>query len=78
MSACCASGGSMMAGGCATQHERPNFAATASVPDLVAPAVFVGAVASLTDDPSSGRPAGVVAASSRSPGDTLAGTRLRI
>jgi hypothetical protein len=76
--ACCTIGAPMMGNSCATGHERPSFVATSSSSDLVAPATAIGVVASLTGDPSSGRAAGVVIASSRSPGDSLAGTRLRI
>jgi hypothetical protein len=63
---------------CPAGSERPDFKAVTSVPEVLSPAVALGAVSVTGPNTSNGRFLGLVPASARGSGDRLAGTRLRV
>jgi hypothetical protein len=79
MGSCCdESGQTMSSSSCPTGDQRPDFKATAAVPEVFSCAVPLGVACTL--GPNLGRGWGYcfISASARGPGDLLAGTRLRI
>jgi hypothetical protein len=78
MDDCCdVPGTTMQSSSCPTGSEKPDFKATSGVPEVVSPAVPLGAVA-LLDPAGPRRAVATLSANARGPGDQLAGTRLRI
>ena len=68
----------MSSSSCPGNNERPDFKAVSPVPEVVSPAVPLGAVSAAGPDLGKGLSLGLVAANARGPGDQLAGTRLRV
>ena len=79
MGSCCGEPSTTMSSSsCPTGDQRPDFKATSAVPEVISPAVPLGAACTL--GPNLGRGWGLcfISANARGPGDLLAGTRLRI
>jgi hypothetical protein len=79
MGSCCSQPGATMSqSSCPGNNERPDFKAISAIPDVVSPAVPLGAAPASGLDLHKGRSFGLISASARGPGDLLAGTRLRV
>jgi hypothetical protein len=79
MGSCCTQPGSTLSqSSCPGADERPDFKAVSAIPDVIAPAVALGAAPVFGPALHKGRSFGFVSASARGPGDLLAGIRLRV
>jgi hypothetical protein len=78
MGGCCSGNATLMSGSCNHQHEAPTFTAPTRSAESPGNVAHVGSAGSLTDGHPTGRLAGSLPASARSPGDPLLGTRLRL
>ncbi|MEI6624038.1 MAG: hypothetical protein WCP28_19265 [Actinomycetes bacterium] len=76
---CCSVPGATMAPStCPSGSQRPDFKAVSAVPEVLSPAVPLGAAFMVGPGLGKGSSLGGIANSARGPGDRLAGTRLRV
>jgi hypothetical protein len=75
---CCSGSATQMSGSCNHEHEAPAFTATTRSTELSGNVAILGSARALTNGHPTGRLAGSLPASARSPGDPLSGTRLRL